>query len=195
MTIGPVFVIGALAAVLASPVARAANGRELAARLADTGTQRSAIDEIVARGQKDIPLLLSWTRALPDVEDKYELMLGMAQVFGRLKTTEAIPFLIKNISLQVFPQAPNTFMKTPEVIEGRMPAIVALINIGPEASRALLRAPIAGMTSEDRLAVIFTISRIPGVPKASEFLMGISGQANMERFWAENGLKYLDEHH
>lgn len=195
MTVGPAFLIGALVTTVVAPTTRAMNGRELANRLADPNTQQGAIAEVVAEGRKDVPLLLSWTRTLPDVADKYELMLGMAQIFGRLKTREAIPFLIKNITMQVFPQAPDTFMKTPEVIEGRMPAIVALIQIGPPASRALLATPFGRMTSEERLAVIFTVSRVPGVPKASEFLKVVAGQANMERSWAENGLNYLDEHH
>ena len=86
-------------------------------------------------------------------------------------------------------------MKTPEVIESRIPAITALIQIGPAASRALLRMPAQCMTLEDRLAVIFTISKIPGVPEAHDFLLVALGQANAERYWAEERLKQVAEHH
>jgi hypothetical protein len=32
--------------------------------------------------------------------DKHKLYIGLADAFGEMKTREAIPFLIKNISLQ-----------------------------------------------------------------------------------------------
>jgi hypothetical protein len=127
------------------------------------------------------------------VADNDELSLAMAQVFGRLKTVEAIPFLIKNITLQGWPASPNTWTKTPEVIESRVPAVAALIQIGPVASRALLHVPFQQMTPEDRVAVVFTVGQIPGVPEAREFLANVGGQANVELFWADEGLKHLDD--
>ena len=81
--------------------ANARNGKELALRLADPATQDRAVAEVMARGSVDIPLLLSWTRKPPLVPDESALWRAMARIFGGLRVTEAIPFLIKHISLQV----------------------------------------------------------------------------------------------
>jgi hypothetical protein len=191
-----VFVVLAMLATTVSVRAQGIDGRELAHRLANSNTQQRAIQEVVAAGRAYVPLLLSWTRKAPDTLDKYDqynLKLAIAQVFGRLKTLEAISFLIKNISLQVGLDDPNTWMKTGEVIEKRMPAVAALIQIGPAASKALLHIPFEQVPTEDRLPVIFTISRIPGVPGARVFLATVAGEANMERFRAQEGLHFLDQ--
>jgi hypothetical protein len=45
---------------------------------------------------------------------------------------------------------------------------------------------------EDRLAAIFVVSRVTGVPEAIEFLAGVSGQANMEHIFAQEGLRLLE---
>jgi hypothetical protein len=125
--------------------------------------------------------------------EKGALYIGLADVFGQLKTKEAIPFLVKNIGLQRGFSAPNIWMKTPQVVQERLPAVTALIRIGPEASRFLIDTFWTQLQPQDRLAAIFVVSRISGVPEAKEFLSTVLGQANMERHWAEEGLKTLDQ--
>jgi len=83
-------------------------------------------------------------------------------------------------------------MKAPEVIERRLPAVVALIQIGAEASKALISASWECMATEDRLAAIFVVSRIKDVPEARALLAQALGEANMQRHWADEGLKLLD---
>ena len=177
----------AFVAMTAAPtMAQHITDQELARLLASDATRAQAVAQIATSGSAKVPLLLSWTEKPPIGVEKVKLYLGLAEVFGRLRTTKAVPFLIKNITLQDWPESPNTWMKTPEVIEARMPAVAALIRIGPEASIALIRAPITGLTPEERLAAIFVVSRSMQVPEAREFLVSILGQANMERFSARS---------
>ena len=130
--------------------------------------------------------------------DEFELYVGLAEAFGKLKTKEAIPFLIKNISLQRGTPSPNIWMKAPRAIELRLPAVFALIQIGPEASKMLIRAPREELMDEDRLAAIFVVSRIPGVPEAREFVASAFGDPNgeyhweYERYWVKECLKVID---
>jgi hypothetical protein len=42
------------------------------------------------------------------------------------------------------------------------------------------------------LAALFVVSRIAGVPGAKEFVLQALGEANLQRHWAEDGLKSLD---
>lgn len=176
--------------------------RELARRLLDDSTRAGAIAGIAASGIPRVPVLLKWTHKPPiriDDFDRYRLNTALAEIFGRLRAQEAIPFLIQNITLQNWPLAPNTWMKTPEVIEQRMPAIEALIQIGPKAYDALIHIPWYRSEPEERLAAILVVSKLAvGMSdhsEAREFLASMAGQANMQRFWAEDGLKRLDKQH
>ena len=117
---------------------------------------------------------------------------GLAEVFGRLRTVEAIPFLIRSIGLELWPPSPNAWMKTPAVVKERMPAVAALMQIGPAAARALIKTNLDGMTFEERLAAVFVVSQIGGVPESREFLSAILGQANLQQHWAAAGLRLLD---
>jgi HEAT repeat protein len=178
---------GGLILVLAA--AQANDRRNIARLLADDGARESAVRSVVESRGKEVPLLLSWARKPPAGVDRAGLDIGLADVFGKLKTAEAIPFLIKNITMERWPPSPNTWMKTPEVIEGRMPAVAALVQIGPESAKALIRAGLDGKTFEERLAAIFVVSQISNVPESMEFLASALGQANLQRHWAEDGLK------
>jgi hypothetical protein len=172
--------------------AQVISDQELPNRLANEATRRAAVDLIVASGMDKLPLLLSWTRNPPADINENELYVGLADAFGRLRAKEAIPFLIKNISIQRWHDV-NTWLKTPSVIEERLPAVAALIQIGPEASKALIRASWEAMVAEDRLAAIFVISQVKGVPEARAFLSSALAEASLERYWAEEGLKRIDE--
>lgn len=172
--------------------AQGANNKDLAGLLADDRTREGAVESIVGTDKSVVARLLAWASAPPPGVSEYGLNIALAEVFGRLKTKDAIPFLIKNISLERWPASPDTLMKTPEVIESRMPAVAALVQIGPEASKALIRRPWEGMSDEGRLAAIFVVSQVRDVPEARAVLSSVLGRANMERFWAQKGLELLD---
>jgi HEAT repeat protein len=169
--------------------------RDLASLLANESTRREAVTKIVAAGSGKVSLLLSWARNPPADLNQHELYIGLADAFGQLRTKEAIPFLIKQIGLNRWRDV-NTWLKTAPVIEERLPAAAALIRIGPEASKVLIRVSWDGMRPEDRLAAIFVVSRIASTMKDGDeeraFLHSAVGQANMERYWAEDGLKVLN---
>jgi len=139
----------------------------------------------------------------PDLNEfeQYIFRISLAEIFGQLKTKDAIPFLISNISLHPFPFiSPNIWLKAPAVIEERMPAVGALIKIGPAAFDALIHLPRGPETSEDRLATIFVISRIApaikdakALDEARTFLRVALGEVNMQRFWTEEGLKLVQD--
>jgi HEAT repeat protein len=184
-------VILAIATGCMPALAQDASDQQLARLLANDVTRQGAVARILGPGGEKAPLLLLWAHNPPAQVDKYELFVGLADAFGQLKTKQAIPFLIKNISIDRT-RAVNTWLKTPEVIEERLAAVAALVRIGPEASRALIHASWGPMVPEDRLAAIFAISRIKGVPESREFLSSALAQANMERYWLEDGLKLFD---
>jgi hypothetical protein len=168
-------------------------GSELAQLLADSKTRESTVQMIVGDGTRRIPLLLSWARRPPAGVDSCSLYIGLADVFGRLKTRDSIPFLIKNIgSLRRtcdVDLAP--WLKAPETIEEMLPAMGALIQIGPEAARALIRASEGPMRTTDRRAAIFAVAHIKGAPEAYAFLSSVVAEAAQERHWAEEGLSSL----
>ena len=169
--------------------------QSLAHELARDGSRRNAVDKIAARGSSLVPLLLLWTCNPPTDVNEHDLNVGLAEAFGRLKAKEAIPFLIKNITLKrgALDDTPNTWLKVAEVIERRLPAVVALIQIGPEASEAVMRASWEKpMVDDEMLAAIFVVSRIPNVPGARQFLASALGGANLRRFWAQEGIDFLD---
>ena len=138
-----------------------------------------------------VPLLLSWTKNPPAQVDQHGLFVGLANAFAQLKAKEAIPFLIKNISLQRWILDMPVWLKTDKVIEERLPAVAALVQIGPDASKAVISEYLT-IEPDDRLAAIFVVARIRD-PEARGFLVSVLGRANMERYWAEEGLKRLDE--
>jgi hypothetical protein len=169
------------------------NDKVLTRSLANDSTRPSAVAEVLASGNAKAPLLLEWTQKPPAEVDQYGLYIGLADAFGQLRTKEAIPFLIKNISRRRTRHVDFApWLKAPEVIKDTFPALAALIQIGPDASRALIRAFREPMLDEDRLASIFAISRIRGVPEARAFLTSVIGEANTELQYAEEGLKLSD---
>ena len=173
-------VIILMAAACATASAQNQSDQELARLLANDNTRQSAVAKVLASQQEKVPLLLSWTRALPAHVDKNGLYIGLGDVFGKLRTNAAIPFLIKNISRRrtgYVDLAP--WLKVDKAIEDTFPAVTALIEIGPDASKALIRACQGSMLAEDRLAAIFVVSRIKEVPEARAFLTAVLGEATM----------------
>jgi len=177
--------------------AQSAGDLALARELSDSRTRSTAVEEILASHGRVLPLLLSWAAAPPSDVNSYELAIGLADVFGGLKTREAIPFLIRNLGLNR-DQRVNLWLKAPEVIERGLPAVAALVNIGAEAASALIRAYWEPMLAEDRPAAIFAITRIvkvlspTAVPEAPAFLRSATAKLRIESRYAEEGLTYLE---
>ena len=173
---------------------RAANAdRVLATALANDRAREAAITSIVAAGNSRVPLLLSWTRKPPSHVVTCGLYTGLADAFGRLRTKAAIPFLIENIAMRRSCGADFApWLKTPRLIEWNLPAVGALVQIGPDASRAVIAAARRGMVQEDNLAAIFVVAQVGGVPEAGVFLRSALGRANMEAYRAEQGLELLE---
>lgn len=169
----------------------AAQNLDLARRLASPTTRQAAIDEIKASHSPDIAQLLAWTVNPPPGVNRTQLLTGLANIFADLKTKEAIPFLIDNLSLADLDR-PDIWMKTPEVIEAHFPAARALINIGPDACRVLIYRDPERMPLRDFLVAVFVVSRVKASPSdARDFLNFAVGSAGVIRFWAEDGLKSL----
>jgi hypothetical protein len=179
--------------VLAALSLRAQSGAdlELARALSDPAAREQAVASLVAAGAARVPLLLRWTASPPDNVDAYELKIGLADAFGALRLREAVPFLVKNISIDRSGLG-NTWLKSPEAVEGRLAAAAALIRIGPDAVPAIFLASARPTTPKDRLATIFVISRMADFPGKRNFLLVAAGQANLERAWAETGLSQFD---
>lgn len=164
---------------------------DLQIQLANESTRQAAVDEIARQGPGMIQRLLSWERDFPN--DR-ALDIGLCMAFGRLKAKEAIPFLVDHINLtRHLDLSGNTWSRASEVILDRLPAVVVLIQIGPAASQAIIGTYWKQLSGQDRLAAIFVVSRIKGVPEAREFLARFMGQDKMEHYYAEQGLKLLDE--
>jgi hypothetical protein len=163
----------------------------LARALSHATSRRDAEARILTAGSAKLPLLLAWTKQPPAGIHDIEFYFGLAEVLGRMKAKEAIPFLVQNIGLNTFPFT-DAWTRSPKTIEERLPAVIALIQIGPDASRAVMAAYPKYTEGMDRLAAIFTVSRIAGVPEARGFLVAVLGQANQERYWADEGLIFSE---
>jgi hypothetical protein len=111
----------------------------------------------------------------------------MSDVFGSLRTKEAIPFLIANLTLPRFSNDVNYWLKSAEAIEYRLPAAGALVRLGPDASSALIRE-FRKLSCDDRLIAVFVLARTKDVDSRA-LLVSVLGQANLERYWAEEGLR------
>jgi hypothetical protein len=185
-----------LALACLSESSQDASDRELELLLANTDTRQRAISEITASGESRVPLLLSWAKSPPAGLNPLEvnqLNMAMAEAFGRNKTKEAIRFLIRNISLDRSPIT-DVWTRTPEAILSRLPAVAALILIGPDASRAIIETSPSEMPAWDHLAAVFVVSRVPDVAQAREYLTSALGEANMLRARTEEGLQFLESH-
>ena len=183
-----------LTATLSFAQVRKEDGDDLAQRLASEDLRAKAVASVVASGGAVEGLLLKWADNPPAAVNEYKLAIGLADAFGALKTKSAIPFLIRNISIDRTPLG-NTWLKSAEVLEDRLASVSALIRIGPDAVLAVIRAYGGRMTVEDRFAAIFVISRLQEAPEAKTFLTNVVGQANLERYWAEDGLKRIEARH
>jgi hypothetical protein len=49
------------------------------------------------------------------------------------------------------------------------------------------------MKPEERLAAVFVVSRIQGVPEARSFLSTVVSRADLERYFAQAGMKNMEK--
>ncbi len=164
---------------------------EVARDLAHPDTRDATVVRLVSCGDACLPILLQWTNTAPKGVDERQLRIGLSDVFARLRTREAIPFLIRNISISRFRDV-NTWIKAPAVIEERLPCVSALIQIGSNASDALMKAALSPIEMRDYVAVIYTISRIRD-PRTRHFLLSTVASSGMTLSFAQEGLRRIDE--
>ena len=176
--------------------ARDVSDESLAGALASEVTRQYAVDQVAASGGKQLPLLLSWAKNPPAGIDADNLDAGLADVFGRLRTKEAIPFLISHITVL---RSPNTTMKglfisieRADQAERNRPAIAALIRIGRDALPLLYRAYYGRTTFAERCAFLLAIYRIND-PDSLEFFMRVRPMLEDERGFVAEALKTADK--
>ena len=172
-------------------IAQGELGIDLASKLADPRSRDALVASSAVSAGDYTALFLAWSKDPPKGVDERELDIGLSKAFGRLRTKEAIHFLINNIGLELW-QRDNIWMKAPEVIEGQFPAVAALIAIGPDASKALVASPLDKMSPGESRLAIFAISRIAD-PGARSFLMSLH-PTGIEAYFVQEGLKAIGEH-
>lgn len=178
-------------AMLTAARAQSLSGLELARALSDDATRKAAVADIVAAERGRVPLLLSWANTPPKGVSRIGLNIGMAMVFGSLKVKAAIPFLIKYITLPAGIPTPP-WMKTTEVIVDRLPALSALIQIGPDAAEAIMNVGWEHLGAYDRLASLILVSRVGEGQAARDFINRALGEANLQREFATEALRTLE---
>jgi hypothetical protein len=159
----------------------------VAKELASETTRESAILGVLEQRTPSVSRLIELGRNPPPGINQHGLRIGLADLFGRMRAEEAIPFLVANITLQRYGDM-NTWTRTDQVIEGRLPAGHALILIGAPAVEPLARAYWKPTTSEERNAIMFTLSRIAN-PGTEEFFNAAMFGLRLQKEWAEAGIK------
>jgi hypothetical protein len=184
------------ATLLLLVVSRIASGAEvphhlrLAKSLAHEPARKSAVAEIASSAERMLPVLLRWTVQPPAGVSRSDLNIGLADAFAQLRAREAIPFLIRNLAMRRWPFMVENWLKTEEAMEERLPAVGALVQIGPEASRELIkRYPL--LDPDLRLLALFAISQIAD-SSARSFLLTAQGYANVELRFAQAGLDRIE---
>jgi hypothetical protein len=123
--------------MIAATVPLGGQAVDVARGLASPKARQATIRQIESSKLPNASVLLGWADQPPAGLDNKQLFLGLAELFGKLKTREAIPFLIRNISLSKVDR-PNIWIKRPTVIADNFPAAAALIQMGQDASNAVI---------------------------------------------------------
>ena len=175
-------------------VAQEPSNDELARLLAAPTSRDTAINALRNSASDRIPLLLSWTTATPRGLgiSQEELYIGLADAFGALKVSSAIPFLIKYIGLTRSMTRPNIWWKSEEAISSEFPAVHALIQMGTVASKAIVNTSWVGRSNGDRLCALFVLAQIAD-PDTRDFVTTASRQAELQQYWASEGLRRMDK--
>ena len=167
--------------------------RALAAALANDTTRSAAVASIVAAGRGKLPLLLFWAKTPPKGVVTCGFETGLADALGELRATEAIPFLVSRITMKRSCGANFApWLKTIEVLKWNLPSVGALVRIGPDASRSLIKNFHQLPDGEDRIAALFVVAQIKGVPEARPFLQTALRQASAETYWSQEGINLIN---
>jgi hypothetical protein len=165
----------------------------LAKALADENGRAYAVNLVATSDGRQLPLLLSWTKSPPPGVDAYDLDAGLADVFGRLRTKAAIPFLISHITL--FRSRFTTTIKERTIsldrldqVESNMPAVAALVHIGRAALPLLEQAYYGPTTSDERCALLSVIYRIND-PESVDFFERVRLMLEQERSFASEAIR------
>jgi hypothetical protein len=180
-----ILMTGTIAATLM--IAQPGPGSDVAQGLADENRREGTIRSIMVVKSQILPLLLRWTTAPPGDVDETSLRIGLCDAFGELRANEAIPFLVTSIGLSRRNRV-DRWVKLPQAVLEDLPAVAALVRIGPDSVSPIIDATRGSMTFHERLAAIFALSQIKG-PLASQFLVVARNQAALEGYWADQGVK------
>jgi HEAT repeat protein len=164
--------------------------KELAGLVEGENTRQQAVSLVAESRREGIALLMELTtESFPGVDD-HSLQVGLADVFGELRAEESIPFLQSHLILRRSEGADFApWTKIDAVVLRSFPCIQALVSIGANASRALIKEYAGRNESENRQAAIFVVARIPNVPEAVGFLKGVSNPTALERDYINRGLE------
>ena|SRR3569833_1035916 len=164
--------------------------QELAGLVEAENTRQQAVLLVAESRREGIALLMELTTKLFPGADDHNLQVGLADVFGELKAEESIPFLRSYLILRRSEGADFApWTKTDAVVLRSFPCVQALISIGANASRALIKEYAGRNESENRQAAIFVVAHIPNVAEAAGFLTRVSNPTILERDYINKGLK------
>ena len=152
-------------------------------------TKRSATVELVKNiGAEATPVLIRWSRTTPEGVDVHHFKVGLADAFGALRAPEAVPFLVDNLLLSRTING-NHWMKSERVIERRLPAVGALVAIGPRASEYLIARFQSISDPEARARAVFVVARIAdGASEPFLKALAAAGTNGLEKRYAQRGL-------
>ncbi|GEM_PF-5375563 len=178
---------------------QSANSPNLAKSLCDIDQLRRerAINMVTRSPDRYLPLLLEWTRNPPPGIGlgSTNFDVSLAEIFGRLRTTEAVPFLIDHITV-VGGASASIWNRRIEIIEKNLPAIHALVEIGSPATpplvAALDRMPYrsGGPAYEQRFAIVVALALMKD-PQAAPALRKELARPTRERRLAHDALEEM----
>ncbi len=116
---------------------------------------------------------------------------ALCRIFKDLKVEAAIPFLIRHMDQGTPGVRELPWLKTESVVRDRLPAVDALIEIGPAAAQAL----IASWDETDDFALypaLYVITHVQD-PRSRAFLEAFKPQYEVERWWIKEALDRLDQ--
>ena len=186
------FAIGAFSQSFGQIVQGKLTESDLAQLLSNDKTFNNAIDWVRDSEESRIPILLRLTMSIDGERNKCgPLSFGLMRAVGALKLKQAIPYLKENVACNIY-KADNPWLKSPEIIEQRMPALAALISIGSDATKALIDLYQHPVHRDDQIIAIFGLSRIHD-PMTHEFLYDVLGGTQLIEFYAKKGIKAIDQ--
>ena len=186
------FSVGAISQSFGQLVQEKLTESQLAQLLSNAQTFNNAIDWIRSSEESRIPMLLRLTKGIDTERNECSpLSFGLMRALGALKVRQAIPYLKENVACNIY-KADNPWLKSPEIIEQRMPALAALISMGSDATKPLIDLYQHPVHRDDRIIAIFGLSRIHD-PMTYEFLNDVLGKAQLIEFYAKQGIRAIDQ--